>query len=251
MAIKDYIITGISYLKRKNKRKLIGHALQFRNQTGIEIGGPSDLFKVKGQLPVYLFAKRVDGVNFSNATIWEGQLQEGEHYHYYKNKTGYQYIAEASDLDFLTDAQYDFVLSCHSLEHVANPLKAIMGWKRILKPGGKLALVLPDKEHTFDIKRPYTLFEHLLDDYQRNTPESDATHFEEVIALHDFSKDHFLQSKQDLEKRTMLNLENRAVHHHVFSLKLIAQMLEWAGFELEWQQASAPHHLITIARKKA
>lgn len=251
MAIKDYIITGLSYIKRKNKRKLIQHALQFRKQHGIEIGGPSDLFKVKGQLPVYLFAGKVDGVNFSNATIWEGQLKEGAHYHYYQNKTGYQYIAEAADLDFIADAQYDFVLSCHSLEHVANPLKAILGWKRILKTGGKLALVLPDKEKTFDINRPYTQFAHLLEDYHKNTPESDETHFEEVIALHDFSKDHFLQSKEDLANRTRLNLENRAVHHHVFSLELIAQMLVWAGFDIAWQQVAAPHHLITIASKKA
>ena len=251
MAIMDYIITGLSYIKRKKKRKLIEQALLFRKLNGIEIGGPSDLFKVKGQLPIYLFANQVDGVNFSNDTIWEGTLKEGAHYHYYQNKTGYQHIAEASELDFLGNAQYDFVLSCHSLEHVANPLKAIMGWKRILKPGGKLALVLPDKEQTFDKKRPYTQFAHLLDDYHRNTPESDSTHFEEVIALHDFSKDHFLQSKEDLEKRTLLNLENRAVHHHVFSIELIAEMLVWAGFEIAWQQTAAPHHLITIANKKA
>ncbi|HQR94557.1 MAG: hypothetical protein B7Y15_12990 [Bacteroidetes bacterium 24-39-8] len=251
MALTDYLITGLSYLIRKNKRKLIKEAISFNHQTGIEIGGPSDLFKLKGQLPIYLFASRVDGVNFSSSTIWEGQLKEGEYYQYYVNKIGHQYIAEASELDFVSDDQYDFVLSCHSLEHVANPLKAIMGWKRIIKTGGKLALVLPDKEYTFDIKRPYTQFEHLLDDYQRNTPETDNTHFEEVIDLHDFTRDGFLQSKVDLEKRTMLNLENRAVHHHVFSLKLVAEMLEWAGFEIIWQQTAAPHHLITIARKKA
>ena len=249
MNLSDFIITGLSYLNRKEKRNLIKMALDFRNKSGIEIGGPSDLFKVKGHLPIYLFASRVDGVNFSNATLWEGQLNEGENYHYYKNKTGYQYIAEAADLDFLKDASYDFVLSCHSLEHIANPLKAVFGWNRILKKQGELVLVLPDKEQTFDNKRPFTSFTHILDDFKNQLGEDDTTHFSEVIAMHDFSKDSFIQSKEALEKRTKDNLQNRAVHHHVFSLEMIQQMLEYAGFEISYQQKSMPNHLITIARK--
>jgi ubiquinone/menaquinone biosynthesis C-methylase UbiE len=251
MHIIDLMITGLSYLKRKEKRTLIKMAADFRNKSGIEIGGPSDLFKLKGHIPVYLFAARVDGVNFSNSTLWEGQLNEGENYHYYKNKTGFQYIAEAAELDLLKDKQYDFVLSCHSLEHVANPLKAVMGWNKILKYGGAFVLVLPDKEQTFDNKRPYTSFTHILEDFKQKIAEDDTTHFQEVINLHDFSKDSFVQSKESLEKRTIDNFQNRAVHHHVFSLKLIQEMLEYAGFEIAYQQKANPHHLITIARKKA
>lgn len=249
--IADYLVTALSFIKRREKRKLIKQALRFWNKTGIEIGGPSDLFKLKGQLPIYLFAAKVDGVNFSNDTLWEGKLKSGENYHYYKGHTGYQYIAEAADLDFIEDNKYGFVLSCHSLEHVANPLKAIFGWKRILQTGGQLALVLPDKEYTFDNKRPYTTFAHILQDYQQNIGEDDTTHFEEVLALHDFSRDTFLGSMDELKTRTADNLSNRAIHHHVFSLDLVREILEYAGFEIEYQQKARPFHLITIARKKA
>ncbi len=249
--ITDYLVTLLSYIKRRDKRNLIRQAVLFRNQTGIEIGGPSDLFKLKGQLPVYLFAKKVDGVNFSNYTLWEGQLDKGENYQYYKGHRGYQYIAEAAEMDFIEPGKYDFVLSCHSLEHVANPLKALIGWKRILQPGGKLVLVLPDKENTFDNKRPYTTFEHLLKDLHDHIGEDDTTHFREVLELHDFSRDTYLNSVEDLKARTERNIENRAIHHHVFSLELVKQLLEYIGFEIEYQQKAKPFHLITIAKSKS
>ncbi len=135
MPIYDYLITFFSFLKQKEKRKLIKHAIHFRKQEGIEIGGPSDFFKIRGTLPIYIFAAKVDGVNFNSTTLWESSLQEGLYYHYYKNKTGYQYIAEASKLDFIEPNKYDFVLSCHSLEHIANPLNA--AWLPHLKSSTK------------------------------------------------------------------------------------------------------------------
>ncbi len=249
--IADYVVTALSFAKRKEKRKLIQQALRFWNKKGIEIGGPSDLFRLKGQLPIYPFAARVDGVNFSNDTLWEGQLKTGENYHYYKGHTGYQYIAEASDLDFIEEGKYDFLLSCHSLEHVANPLKAILGWKRILCTGGRLVLVLPDKEFTFDNKRPYTRFTHILADFEQQTGEDDTTHFQEVLDLHDFTRDGVLGSLDELKTRTFNNLTNRAIHHHVFSLELVKELLEYAGFNIEHQQKAKPFHLVTIASKKS
>lgn len=250
MNLLDYFITFLSYAKRKEKRSLIRRAISFYNQSGIEIGGPSELFKPKGQLPIYVFARMVDGVNFSNSTLWEGELNKGNNYQYYTSKIGYQYIAEASELEFIDSSKFDFVLSCHSLEHVANPLKAIFGWKRLLKDAGKLVLVLPNKENTFDNKRPYTTLAHIIDDYNNKVTEADTTHFQEVIDLHDFSKDQFVESTEALKSRTENNLENRAVHHHVFSLELIKALLEYAGFEVDFQAKAKPFHLITIAKKK-
>ena len=103
----------------------------FINKHGIEIGGPSGIFNISGYLPLYATAKMIDGVNFSNVTIWEGNLSEGYHYKYY-NKTGYQYIAEGSNLVNMKDSGYDFVLSCNNLEHMANPLAAILAVQMML-----------------------------------------------------------------------------------------------------------------------
>lgn len=249
MTLFEKLITLLSYIKQPAKRKMINLAATFENQVGLEVGGPSAFFNFKSAFPIYLNAKMMDGVNFSNHTIWEGEIQQGDLYSYYKNKKGFQFIGEAADLSDVKDASYDFVLSCHSLEHVANPIKALKVWRRVMKQYGRLVLVLPDKEFTFDHNRPITSLAHLIDDYNNDVTESDTTHFEEVIALHDYTYDAFVKSKEDLIKRTAANIENRAVHHHVFNLELIKAMLGYCGFEMIHQQTYPPFHLVSVAQK--
>lgn len=241
--------TSASYILSPQKRPLIKRAKQLVDKTGIEIGGPSALFDLKGAFPIYLYAKSVDGVNFSNSTIWEGQISNGD-YFYSQNKIGKQFIAEGIDLSFINNSQYDFILSCHSLEHIANPLKALIEWNRVIRTGGRIILVLPNKEFTFDINRPITKFEHLLDDLNNNTSELDSTHFTEIIELHDLSRD-IIESREALRNRVVQNEQIRAVHHHVFDFALIMQMLNYTGFKIEMQTKYAPFHLITTAVKIA
>ena len=249
MTLKDKIVTGISYLLHPQKRKLIKLAVIFKSKLGLEIGGPSAFFSIRSYLPVYLFAERIDGVNFSNSTVWEGSIAEGENFEYYPGKKGYQYISEATDLSKIPDGKYDFILSCHSLEHTSNPIKALKEWNRVLKKDGKFALVLPDKNFTFDEFRPVTKFEHLEADFEKNMDEQDETHFAEVISLHSFKKDTGILTKEQLIERTNNNYSNRCVHHHVFDFTLIKQMLEYSGFEVEMQRWVAPFHLVSIAKK--
>jgi ubiquinone/menaquinone biosynthesis C-methylase UbiE len=249
MHIKDAVITRMSYLRRPAKRKLINWARRLEKRKGLEIGGPSSLFSLKGYFPVYLYAGAIDGVNFSTETLWEGSLQEGNNYRWHR-KTGYQYIREATDLAGIADESYDVVLSCHSLEHVANPLKALYEWKRVLKPGGILVLVLPDKRYTFDVNRPYTTMAHLLDDYRNNTGENDTTHFEEIVRCFAPDKNPHLSSREELAARLKLNFTERSVHHHVFSQELVKELMQHLSFTTLYQQEAAPFHLITIAEKK-
>ena len=249
MKLIDKVITIVSYLRQPEKRSLINIAKTFKGLKGIEIGGPSSIFSLRGALPVYLFAEKVDGVNFSNKTIWEGKIKEGENYNYYKNLFGYQYIAEGSDLSLLKDNQFDFLLSSHSLEHIANPIKALKHWIRILKENGMLLLILPDSSVTFDRKRPITKLEHLIEDYNNEVEEDDDTHFAEVIDLHDMDLDKALGSKDFLKERTIQNLSYRAVHHHVFNIELIRDLLTYTGFKVEIQHKYHPFHLITVAKK--
>ena len=249
MAIKERIVTGISYSLHAKKRELINFAGKLKSKVGLEIGGPSHSFSIRSYFPVYLFAKRIDGVNFSNSTIWEGNIAEGENFNYYKGKRGFQYIAEATDLSKIENNKYDFLLSCHSLEHTANPIKALKEWNRVLKPNGDLILVLPDKNFTFDELRPITTIEHLKKDYESQIGEDDATHFDEVINLHKMNKDNGVETKQELIDRTLNNYINRCVHHHVFDFTLIKTMLKYTGFSIEMQQWVAPFNLVTIAKK--
>jgi len=247
MYFKEYTHSIISFVVNGDKRKWLRLSYALKGKKGLEIGGPSTFFRHGGYFPIYLFARKIDVVNYSNETVWEGTIAEGENYHYYKGKKGYQYIGEATDLREIKDNFYDFILSCHNLEHVANPLKALNEWKRVLKRKGKLILVLPDKNNTFDNKREYTRFEHLIEDFHSDVNEADSTHFDEIFRLHDLEKETSAVTRTQLRERLSENYLNRCAHHHVFSLPLIKEMLEFCGYKVILQQAVHNLHLVTFA----
>ncbi|MEE2851251.1 MAG: methyltransferase domain-containing protein [Actinomycetota bacterium] len=181
-------------------------------------------------LPLYQRVRGLDGVNFSADTIWEGRIEADAGYHYHRNKRGRQFIADATDLPGLSTARYDFVLSSNCLEHTANPLKALVEWRRVVKAGGALVLVVPNKKHNFDHRRPVTKFEHLLADFTADVGEDDLTHLDEILALHDLRRDWPARGRQRFRKRSLNNFYNRTLHHHVFDVELIEEMLERVGF---------------------
>src|SRR5665213_3803236 len=142
-----------------------------KGKRGIEVGGPSMLFMT--MLPLYQIVGQLDSANFSNDTLWEGRLQDGGTFNFFRGRSGTQFVAEATSLGQIESESYDFVISSNCLEHVANPKKAIEEWKRVLKNGGYLLVVVPRKEGSFDHKRPTTTLSHLNDDFRNDVQEDD------------------------------------------------------------------------------
>jgi SAM-dependent methyltransferase len=202
----------------------------FKGKRGIEIGGPSLLFAT--QSPVYQIIGHLDGANFADQTLWEGQIQEGGAYRYCRAKSGTQFVAEATDLGQIGAGEYEFVISSNCLEHVANPLKAIGEWKRVVKEGGHLLVIVPRKEGSFDHRRPHTTMAHLQEDYANDVLEDDVTHLDEILQLHDLTKDKPAGTIEQFRERSSRNLSNRALHHHVFSLTLLEQVLRESGLDV-------------------
>ena len=221
---------------------------KFINQNGLEIGGPSFAFTEKGFLPLYSVVGNLDGCNFSNQTVWEGEIRSGLNYKY-GVRTGTQFILDGGSLMEIADNSYDFVLSCHSLEHMANPIKALAEWKRIIKDNSYVLLILPHKDNTFDRNRPITHMDHLINDLENNTLENDVTHFQEVLSLHDLSLDTGIKDMEALRLRTSENYNNRCVHHHVFNTPMVAQMVDYAGFKICEIQHFNPFHIIFLLKK--
>jgi SAM-dependent methyltransferase len=44
------------------------------------------------------------------------------------------------------DEKYDTVFSSHCIEHMRNPLEALLNWYRVLKPGGYLIVLAPEED---------------------------------------------------------------------------------------------------------
>jgi len=219
--------------------------------TAFEIGGPSQIFGSDGVLPVYPLVASLDNANFAAQTIWEGTIEEGYTFKFDSSKPpGRAFICEAVELAPIGDASYDLVLSSHTLEHVANPLRALREWRRVLRPGGALVLVLPRREATFDHRRPITRLEHLAEDERAGTGEDDETHLPEILDLHDLARDPGAGSRAEFEERSRQVLRYRALHHHVFDADLVARALHHAGYDVLGSETQPPFHLITVATRR-
>lgn len=223
----------------------------FWGKSGIEIGGPSAVFARGGIFPVYSLVGNLDNVNFSNATAWNADKpNSGPSFQYDKaSDAGIQYIGEATSLEALATGAYDFVLSSHMLEHTANPIKALIEWKRLLKRQGVLVLIVPNKKFTFDHRRPVTTIEHLIADFEAGVEEDDLTHLSEILALHDFRREPDASNRESLNLRGMRNFENRCLHHHVFDEQLAKELVEYVGLAVHMIEKIAPHHIVLLAQK--
>lgn len=219
----------------------------FENKKGIEIGGPSAIFSL--ELPIYPIIQSLDGCNFSSHTTWEGDLAEGDNFNYFENKIGHQYICEASNLMGIPNEKYDFIIASHCLEHCANTLKTVEEWLRVIKKGGAILLILPDKRYTFDHNRPTTTFNHLVDDYNNNIDETDLTHLNEILKFHDLNFDSPAGTKEQFKDRSMDNFNNRCLHHHIFDIKLLEKIYKYYNIKIVRTAFVNPFHQIILGVK--
>jgi ubiquinone/menaquinone biosynthesis C-methylase UbiE len=210
-----------------------------QGKKGLEIGGPSDVFRKGNALPVYEEAERVDNVDFSQTTVW---AKHSAVFTFDPEKpAGSTFFCEGSALNDVSDSSYDFVLSSHNLEHFANPIKALKEWQRVLKLGGAIVLVLPYYRHTFDHRRQPTSVNHLFDDFEQDVGEDDLTHLPEILEKHDLRKDIAAGSKDDFRKRSLNNFSNRCLHHHVFDERNSRELLCRVGFDVLSLEVLSPH----------
>jgi SAM-dependent methyltransferase len=222
----------------------------FENKHGLEIGGPSSVFEDKSLLPIYGLVGSCDNCTFSNTTIWHDRVKEGLTYKYHPKKPmGYQYICEGSSLASIDNERYDFVMCSHVIEHKANPLKAILEWKRVVRTGGILLIVSPHKEKTFDHRRPITTLTHLKDDYDNSVGEQDLSHLPEILKFHDLRLDPKAGSFVEFQARSEQNAENRCLHHHVFITESWIYLLDYLNLDIVYLGAFSPIHIIAVGMK--
>jgi SAM-dependent methyltransferase len=249
---------GPAYLYSKVRELLLPRRLRILDQlssfsgSGLEIGGSSEIFSRRGLFPIYETCRSLDNVTFSHRTVWEGAVREGKTFRFHRKKEpGHQYVMEGTSLESIATGKYDFVASSHMLEHSANPVAALLGWKRVLRENGRMALVLPHRDGTFDHRRPVTSMQHLVQDFKDQVDEGDQTHLGEILRLHDLRRDPAQSSRLHFERWIADNHLNRGAHHHVFDIRLAVQLVDHAGFQLIDVEAARPFHICLIAGKVA
>jgi SAM-dependent methyltransferase len=198
------------------------------NKYGVEIGGPSQTGTV-----LYSNANSIDNVIFSNNTIWS---KHSDVYNYYNGKTGKVIINDAVDMSAIQNETYDFCFSSHSLEHIANPLKAVSEWLRVIKAGGHIILIVPEKSVCFDHKRNYSKFSTLLSQYEKNVGEDDLSTLPEILQNHDLSMDPPAGDLANFTKRSLDNYNNRCLHHYVYNDDLLMEICNFFKCEYIYKE---------------
>lgn len=237
---------------RREIRRKLGFVADYRSRLrlrrGLEIGGPSAMLAGDGGIPIYDVLGSLDNCLYSGSTIWTGEVRKGNTFFYDSGKKpGTQIICDSTDLYPIKDSSYDCVLACHCLEHIANPLRALTEWKRVLKDDGLLLLILPHKDGTFDWRRPTTPLAHMIQDYENAVGEEDLTHLPEILELHDLSKDPAAGTDEQFRQRCLANHVNRAMHHHVFDTMTALETLNYIGFTLLRVDYLQPVHIFILA----
>lgn len=129
-------------------------------------------------------------------------------------------IDDAERLSKFEDASQDFIVACHVLEHLENPIGALGSFFRVLKPGGKLILAIPDKRYTRDAGRMLTSFEHVLRDFEEGPEWSREEHYRETGRVIEQLDGEALEEHVSTSLRTRRN-----THFHVWDFDNFAELL--------------------------
>jgi SAM-dependent methyltransferase len=131
-------------------------------------------------------------------------------------------IDDAETLATITDGRYDFLVAAHVIEHMRDPIGALVHWLRVVRDGGHVYLVVPDKRTTFDRKRVRTTLAHMVLDHQRPSKERDFEHYVDyALFVHDKSDDESLDEAQRLFDADF------SIHYHVFLPQDVVRLAEW------------------------
>jgi SAM-dependent methyltransferase len=143
--------------------------------SGIEVGAGTNPLPI----PLHCHVRYVDMYDESELSVhsYPGQLLA--------DLVVPDVVASLEALSPFDDECLDFVATCHVIEHTRDPIGALAGAWRSLRPGGAIVLVVPEYTRTFDRFRPLTTLEHLIQDFRQPDPgrERDQAHFREFYAL--------------------------------------------------------------------
>jgi len=92
--IYDLLVRFKYYFFKLNNHKL--YTVLIKDKKCLEIGSPTNIFK--GFLPLYQYALSVDGVNFSQKTLWATDIDCENSYYYFIGKSGKKIVCDAVDL---------------------------------------------------------------------------------------------------------------------------------------------------------
>lgn len=162
-----------------------------------------------------------------------------------------QLVASGGKYPFLDDGAFDFVASSHVLEHTANPPRQIEEWLRVVRRGGIVYMIVPDKRFCFDRRREVTPLAHFVGEYESDVSSTAIEHYRDYI-VNTNGEDGLTRDTSDefIEKD---HASQSSIHVHTFTADSLREFLEYfarpLAFEVIYFDADKLH--IHAALKKA
>ena len=205
----------------------------------LEVGPGSSPFPVAPSARVTYIDRRVEGGRDTNWPELKGQ-PHGPDPHLNLN-------VDVDRLSPIEDASFDAVIASHVIEHLANPLRALQEFHRVLRPGGRLVLIVPDRTRTFDRVRQPTTLRHLLDEHARNVAEVSEDHIREFCqAIYSQPPIHPPEVREwhnpaTLDSDGLALLRRRSIHVHCWTPEEFAVLIAGAISRnlMTWQIADS------------
>ena len=137
-------------------------------------------------------------------------------------------VDDGEKLTQFPDAEVDFVIANHMIEHCQNPIDSIYNWLRVLRPNGVLFMAVPDKRYTFDVERALTPLQHVVRDYYEGPQWSRMAHFTEVVAKAGQSDSEIAAAAQRLSDI------DYSIHFHVWTQTEFLELLLYCRNDLSF-----------------
>jgi hypothetical protein len=150
----------------------------------------------------------------------------------------------------------DAVIACHVIEHLANPIAALREFERVLRPQGRLVLVIPDRNLTFDSVRQPSPLAHVLAKFREGVTQIDDQDIKEFCSAIYYQPPMLPTAVREWYNPLRLNPEllklhrRRSIHVHCWSPEEFASLI--AGLLVDglvsWRFADLyfPEHPRTI-----
>ncbi|RQD83847.1 glycosyltransferase, partial [Methanosalsum natronophilum] len=177
---------------------------------GIEIGALHQPLKIPNNVSIHY----VDRLSFEELRSQYPELAES-----YIVRP--DILDDAQKLEHITDGKFDFCIANHVLEHMSDPIGALINWMRVLKPGGILYLSVLDIDNSLDTGRDLTTLEHLIADHSDSSDSKNFYHYIECAKY--WNK---LSDDNEIQRFAQENYEkNYSIHYHTFNRKSIHELL--------------------------
>ena len=161
-------------------------------------------------------------------------------------------VADGETLEGVEDESQDYVIANNFLEHCQDPIGTIKNFFRVVRKGGVLFLVVPNKRSNIDAPRRETPIEHFIRDHEEGPATSRLEHFQDWTRT-------ILKVSDDTEVARRVDELMEAgysIHFHVFTefqtIELFCLMRNRYNipFVFECVANNGCHETVIVARKE-